>query len=396
MEKRCNKCDTIKDISQFTKAGLDSNNVQLFRPKCKNCRNIERRKPPKNKSKRYLEYKIYYEKNKAQINEKAKKRHQIKYQKKSPRVIKRKISTIKNSIISILFENKLSKTVLSLLKKLPYTKEQLKLNIESKFEPWMNWNNFGSYLKSKWKNDDPSTWTWTIQFLYELPLSLNIQIPSEEFGKCISFENMKPISSLEILKEKRKKNYEKTKNDPIVIEKRKEYIAKNKDKIAAKNYIKYRKNRDENLKYHKNYRAKNKEKITKDKNKYYKRKIKTDVNYKLRRTLSSSIYIALKRNNSTKNNLSILKFLPYTMEELKQHLEKQFEPWMNWNNWTVYNPKTWNDNDLSTWTWQIDHIIPHCNLKYTTMNEENFFKCWALENLRPYSSKLNIIEQDRK
>jgi hypothetical protein len=84
------------------------------------------------------------------------------------------------------------------------------------------------------------------------------------------------------------------------------------------------------------------------------------------------------------------------MEELKQHLEKQFEPWMNWNNWTNYNPKTWKDEDLTTWTWNIDHIIPQCDLKYTSMDEENFFKCWALENLRPYSAKLNIIEQDRK
>ena len=69
---------------------------------------------------------------------------------------------------------------------------------------------------------------------------------------------------------------------------------------------------------------------------------------------------------------------------------------MNWQNWGRYNRKTWDDNDKSTWTWNIDHIIPKSNFYYTSMGDENFKKCWALENLRPYPSKLNIIEQDRK
>ena len=47
--------------------------------------------------------------------------------------------------------------------------------------------------------------------------------------------------------------------------------------------------------------------------------------------------------------------------------------------------KTWNDNDQSTWTWNIDHIIPQSTLPYTSMDDEIFKKCWALENLRPLS-----------
>jgi hypothetical protein len=58
------------------------------------------------------------------------------------------------------------------------------------------------------------------------------------------------------------------------------------------------------------------------------------------------------------------------------NLEKQFEPWMNWQNHGVY--KNWDDNDQSTWTWQIDHIIPQSDLPYTSMEDENFKKCWAL------------------
>ncbi len=87
-----------------------------------------------------------------------------------------------------------------------------------------------------------------------------------------------------------------------------------------------------------------------------------------------------------------MKYLGYTIKELKQHLESQFEPWMNWNNHGKYKCDTWNDNDSSTWTWQIDHIIPQCTLLYMSMEDKNFKKCWALNNLRPLSAKENIIK----
>lgn len=87
-----------------------------------------------------------------------------------------------------------------------------------------------------------------------------------------------------------------------------------------------------------------------------------------------------------------MKYLPYTIQDLKQYLEKQFEPWMNWNNWGKYNSKTWNDWDSTTWTWQIDHIVPQSVLIYSSMEDEEFKKCWVLENLRPLSAKQNISD----
>ena len=102
----------------------------------------------------------------------------------------------------------------------------------------------------------------------------------------------------------------------------------------------------------------------------------------------------LKKNNSSKKD-SILKFLQYTIEELKMHLESLFEPWMNWNNYGVYRKCSWNDNDLLTWTWQLDHIIPQSALPYTSMEDDNFKKCWALENLRPLSSKENLLKGNK-
>ena len=104
----------------------------------------------------------------------------------------------------------------------------------------------------------------------------------------------------------------------------------------------------------------------------------------------------LKDRKSSKNGESCLNYLKYSVEDLKKHIEGQFQPWMTWENQGNYNFTTWNDNDSSTWTWQIDHIIPQSKLPYTSMNDENFQKCWALENLRPLSSKQNVIDGNRR
>ncbi len=84
------------------------------------------------------------------------------------------------------------------------------------------------------------------------------------------------------------------------------------------------------------------------------------------------------------------------MDELKAYLESQFESWMTWANHGRYDSKTWNDNDISTWTWQIDHIIPQSALPYDSMSHTNFVKCWELSNLRPLSAKANILKGNIK
>ena len=126
---------------------------------------------------------------------------------------------------------------------------------------------------------------------------------------------------------------------------------------------------------------------------YTRKRKKYDPVFKLRKRISGDVWKMLKTNNSSKNN-SVIKYLPYTMQELKNHIEKQFEPWMTWNNWGPYR-KSWDDNDQSTWTWNIDHIIPHHIFRYTSMEDVSFQECWALSNLRPLSSKLNLQKNGR-
>jgi hypothetical protein len=141
-------------------------------------------------------------------------------------------------------------------------------------------------------------------------------------------------------------------------------------------------------------------------NKREREKRLKDSSYKLRCSISTNIGGVLKGNGSSKNGESISNFLPFSLDELLIHFEMLFNhkdnllpnglSWMTWNNYGKYNRKTWNDNDPSTWTWQLDHIIPHSLFKYTTMDCDEFRECWSLSNLRPYSAKQNILDGSNK
>lgn len=167
---------------------------------------------------------------------------------------------------------------------------------------------------------------------------------------------------------------------------------KNKEKRNIKSKKYYLDNKNSKKEYDRIYYLKNKEKKLNNNIKNIKiRKLK-DNSFKLRCTISSTINKYLKKNNSCKNKKSCLKYLNFTIKELKEHIEFLFEPWMTWENRGIYKVNEWDDNDKSTWKWQLDHIIPQSDLPYTSMDDENFKKCWALSNLRPYSAKQNLLD----
>lgn len=170
------------------------------------------------------------------------------------------------------------------------------------------------------------------------------------------------------------------------------YCKDNKEKIAAKRHEYYLRTLEQKSKYNKRYLASNRDKIYRKNTKYAKNRLRRDINFKLRCTLSKIIRLHLTKNGYSKDGKSILKYLPYTIQELKRHLESKFEPWMNWSNYGSYNIKIWNDNDCSTWRWNIDHIIPQSKLPYTSIEDENFKRCWELDNLRPLSAKQNLLK----
>lgn len=79
----------------------------------------------------------------------------------------------------------------------------------------------------------------------------------------------------------------------------------------------------------------------------------------------------------------------YTEEELADHLESQFTKNMNWTN--QVKPK--NPTDF---TWQIDHVTPHFNFEYDSLDHPDFSKCWDLKNLRPMESVMNMQKGNKK
>lgn len=166
------------------------------------------------------------------------------------------------------------------------------------------------------------------------------------------------------------KKYDLNNKEKISI-RRNRYKTNNKERIALSNH---------------NYYINNKNKCLKSHNRTHNKTYHSNPLFKLRKRCSNMVRDYIKGSK----NGSIIKYLPYTIYELKEHLEKQFESWITWQNWGKYDPKTWDDNNSATWTWQLDHIVPHSTFQYISMQDDNFKKCWALDNLRPYSAKQNI------
>lgn len=182
---------------------------------------------------------------------------------------------------------------------------------------------------------------------------------------CQECHNLKKTKEY-ILKKKQERQ--------IVLER---YRSKNKIKEAQKISRKQKAVKLYNSR--KKYYIKNKSKI----NENSRRRWNSDECFRLRKIVSAHVrnYILASKNGSISN------YLPYSIEELKKHLESQFEPWMNWKNWGKYKK--------DEKTWQIDHIIPQSKLPYNNMEHPNFKKCWALNNLRPLEAKQNLLKSNK-
>lgn len=76
------------------------------------------------------------------------------------------------------------------------------------------------------------------------------------------------------------------------------------------------------------------------------------------------------RDCINKNGKSWISFVDYTVEELKNHLESQFDEKMNWKNYGKNG-------------WEIDHIKPVSSFNITSFDCDDFKECWSLDNLQP-------------
>jgi len=193
----------------------------------------------------------------------------------------------------------------------------------------------------------------------------------KEYAKQYSLKNIEEMKEYS-------KEYREQHKDELFL-KKKEWAATPEGKEC------YRKARQK-------YAEANHDKIKESRKKYKANKLATDPIFKFKEYFGNMFRYSLKKNKLSKHNKPTFSFLGYSLDELKIHIEKQFESWMNWSNQGRYNKHTWNDNDKSTWTWQIDHIIPNSTFSYSSVEDGSFKKCWALSNLRPLSAKQNWLD----
>ena len=159
----------------------------------------------------------------------------------------------------------------------------------------------------------------------------------------------------------------------------KKYYESNKEKISEY-YSEWRENKKEHLKeYQKKWREENRDKLRKSKRDYERNRKANDPLYKLISNFRTAIYQVLKENNVEKNK-HYFDILKYTPEDLIQHLEKQFTSDMTWENYGE---------------WHVDHKKPITSFNFQEMGDDEFMKCWSLDNLQPLWGEENIRKSNK-
>jgi len=159
----------------------------------------------------------------------------------------------------------------------------------------------------------------------------------------------------------------------------KKYREKNKEKLSEKHKIWYDNNKDKWDEYIKQYRENNVDKIRKIKRDYERNRKATDPLYKLISNFRTAIYQVLKESNVDKNK-HYFDVLKYTPDELINHLEKQFTDTMTWDNYGI---------------WHVDHKLPITSFDIQEMGDEEFMKCWSLDNLQPMWGEENLRKSNK-
>lgn len=138
--------------------------------------------------------------------------------------------------------------------------------------------------------------------------------------------------------------------------------------ISDKKY--YQKNKEKIKERIREWEQKNAEHVAQKKRNYQRNRRHTDLDFKLRMNLRRRLVSALKTKSKYKLNRagSFVKDLGCNIPELKQHLEKQFQPGMTWDNWGKKG-------------WHIDHIIPLSRFDLT--DREQFLRACHYTNLQP-------------
>jgi len=134
----------------------------------------------------------------------------------------------------------------------------------------------------------------------------------------------------------------------------------------------------------KEYNKRTKDLARESSRKRARKKSKTDSLYRLSNNVRGLIHQAIKKNKNIKRK-NTQTIVGCTWEEFKNHIESQFESWMNWDN---YGNVCGNYPEYNC-SWDLDHIIP---INYAKTEEEIYLlNHWS--NFQPLCSKVNRWEK---
>ncbi len=168
-------------------------------------------------------------------------------------------------------------------------------------------------------------------------------------------------------------------NKERIVKRVRENYGDNREKILKKCKVYYQNNKMKINEYRRKWGENNKEKTRKWSRKYLKERRK-DPLFRLNTNISSSIRSALKTRKLSKGGRHWEGIAGYTVQDLKEHLEKQFTKGMSWSNMG---------------DWHIDHILPKSFFEYKTTDDVEFKMCWRLENLQPLWAKENLSKNNK-
>jgi len=159
----------------------------------------------------------------------------------------------------------------------------------------------------------------------------------------------------------------------------KRHYRKNREKRLEYFSTWQKENKDHRKKYMDEYREKNIDKIREVKRNYERTRKANDPLYKLIANFRTAIYQVLKENNINKNG-HYFEILGYTPYDLIEHIESKFTDGMSWENYGEFH---------------IDHIIPISSFNIQEIGDNEFMRCWALENLQPMWGDENIKKSNK-
>jgi hypothetical protein len=192
--------------------------------------------------------------------------------------------------------------------------------------------------------------------------------PMEEFSagraQCkpcrkIKFQNWAKINKNKI-QQFNKLKWQKMKQDPAAVSKRKEWYEKNKSSMLIQKKEYYRINKQKILLCHKAYE---------------RMKLKTDPIFRLQKNLRRRLNLALK---DVFKDETTMKLIGCNLIELKTHLQNSFKEGMSWENYGK---------------WHIDHIKPISS--FNLKNPKNQKLAMHYTNLQPLWAKDNMSKGDK-